>query len=44
MHLYDSSIYVYIKYNTNVIYINKHYNKSNNNKIKRNKYIPKREN
>ena len=44
-NLCDQNIYgsIWLKYNTNVIYIDNNYKKSNNNKIKRNKYVPKRE-
>ena len=44
-NLCDQNIYgsLWLKYNINVIYIDNNYKKSNNNKIKRNKYVPKRE-
>ena len=44
-NLCDQNIYgsIWLKYDTNVIYIDNNYKKSNNNKIKRNKYVPKRE-
>ena len=44
-NLCDQNIYgsIWVKYNNNAIYIYNNYKKSNNNKIKRNKYVPKRE-